>query len=1270
MAHSTEDPPQTAPREPGISPLTVAVVVLLLGAAVSTGVVRRLEQFRARDRRLQVASEAADVASSIQRRLANSSSAAYDLAELIRQGRGGVAGFAGVAEGIMARRAGVAALAVAPGGVISQIAPLAGNEAALGYDLSRDFADPGQYRRAQELGKLTLTGPRPLVQGGEGILVRLPLHFDDARGRPVFWGFVVAVVRIPGALDSLLAPLAQRGLAYQLTRLQPGTGNVQVILSSGSRPLEHAQARQVEMPDGSWTLSVEPVAGYSDGGLLALSIVAAIVFILLLTLVAYLLADARSQQVRLARQVDERTKEIGQAEERLRLAVEGARLGTWYADLTTGVGGASDRCCLQLGLPPGGAIDYDRFLSTVHADDRERLVRLTQWATEARGEFNAEYRVVWPDGTERWIAAMGRVLAREGGTLVLQGVTSDISQRKQAELEARELTVNLERMVEERTADIAATLDAIPDLLFEMDETGVYLDVRSTHGQLLVPREQRVGKNVSSELPADAVDTALAALRAAAENGYDFGRVIRVPFPDGDRWFELSVARKASAGDGPTRLIVLARNITERRRAELAAERTSRALRLMTDCAGALFQAESEDWLLREVCRLSCEVGGYRMAWVGFPEQDAEKTVRPVARWGDTDGFLETAHISWSDSVAIGLGPSGRAMRSGTTQWIADFETDPSMGPWREAACRRGFGSSIALPLVARRSVLGTLTMYASEPNAFTPDEAALLEELAANLAFGLETIRDRARRVAAEKASQAQNDLLAGITDSANDAIVMVDAAGVLGYWNPAAERIFGYTAREALGREVFDLLAPQAVRRPLRDEMSEFMASGAGARAGRTVEAIARRKDGAEIPVAVSASVLTLDGERQVVGVLRDISDLRRYEAELVAAKEAAESAASAKGEFLSNMSHEIRTPMNVILGLAQMLDADTLGPDQRDMVAQIQAAGRILTGVIDDILNFSKLEAGQVQIASDAFDLAALLDRSESLLGTAARAKGLSLSVGTPPDVGGDLVGDDLRLQQVLLNLVGNAIKFTESGQVRVDVHVLDRAGETVRLRFEVGDTGVGIAPDALTKLFTPFTQADSSITRRFGGTGLGLSISKHLVEVMGGRIGADSEPGAGSTFWFELPFAVAVRRDEPPAADRAEAAASGGRLAGLRVLVVDDNHLNRKVIGRLLEREGASAEMAGDGQEALDYLRTHQGAVQAALVDVQMPVMDGLTATRLLRKLPGLARLPVVALSAGVLPAQLREAREAGMDDFLPKPVDLDRMVEVLRRLTAE
>ncbi len=400
------------------------------------------------------------------------------------------------------------------------------------------------------------------------------------------------------------------------------------------------------------------------------------------------------------------------------------------------------------------------------------------------------------------------------------------------------------------------------------------------------------------------------------------------------------------------------------------------------------------------------------------------------------------------------------------------------------------------------------------------------------------------------------------------------------------------------------------------------------------------------------------------RLVGTTLDVTAKRALEEQLRAAKEAAEAANRAKSDFLAHMSHEIRTPLNAVLGLTQVLEQAPLTPDQRDMVHQIRTAGRSLLGLLNDILDLSKIEAGQLHLDQHPFALAPLLERVEALQGGAARAKGLQLRIQATAIGEEDLVGDPLRLEQILLNLISNAIKFTDQGEIQVRIEPLPTADEQARLRFTVSDTGLGIAPEILPRLFVPFTQADGSITRRFGGTGLGLSICKRLVELLGGEIWVESQVGAGSRFWFDLPFARTARLAAPPLPDPAVAPPVGARLAGRHFLVVDDSRMNLEVIKRMLGLEGASATLVADGQQALDRLNAQPRGFDGVLMDVQMPVLDGLSATRAIRGELKLTELPVIAVTAGVLREEQQRTREAGCNDLLPKPVELEELVAVL------
>ena len=424
--------------------------------------------------------------------------------------------------------------------------------------------------------------------------------------------------------------------------------------------------------------------------------------------------------------------------------------------------------------------------------------------------------------------------------------------------------------------------------------------------------------------------------------------------------------------------------------------------------------------------------------------------------------------------------------------------------------------------------------------------------------------------------------------------------------------------------------------------------------ARAGRQTPILAILDSGLD-PFA------SLPPERAML-LLFDVTEQRLIEAER--ARASAEAATEAKSLFLANMSHEIRTPLNAIIGFTHLCLRAELPPKLREYVLKTEAAAKNLLGIVNDILDFSKIEAGAMSLEVAPFELEAALALVDSIVGQSARAKGVALRFDVAEDVPRVLLGDALRLGQVLLNLAGNAVKFTAAGTVSVAVTLEQGDPSSVTLRFTVRDTGVGMSLEQQGRLFQPFSQADPSMTRKYGGTGLGLVISSRLVALMDGHISVESEPGLGSAFSFTARFRRGVpAQPAPPSTDDAAVAAIA-KLAGARVLVVEDNEFNRQVIVELLQSAGVEATVAHDGVQGLACLSRQR--FDLVLMDVQMPNMDGYEATRRVRATTALAAMPILAMTANARLEDRAHCRAAGMDDVVTKPIAPDRLYVTMAR----
>lgn len=548
---------------------------------------------------------------------------------------------------------------------------------------------------------------------------------------------------------------------------------------------------------------------------------------------------------------------------------------------------------------------------------------------------------------------------------------------------------------------------------------------------------------------------------------------------------------------------------------------------------------------------------------------------------------------------------------------------------------------------------------------------STLMHDVDGNPVNILGILHDVTETKAAIRSQQHSEDKFKAIAQSTQDAILMMNEKGLISFINKAGMMMFGYTEIEMLGANLHELIAPPQYLSSFRKGFESFKTTGNGFVVGRTLEIEGRRKNGSDFPVELSISATRMNDNWYSIGIIRDITERRRVERDIVEASEAAENASRTKSEFLANMSHEIRTPLNSILGATDLLSETDLDSEQMKLIEMMHSSGESLLALINDILDISRIEAGKVTLEEISFNLNNLLKKICDTLSVRCSQKNLSLTFELQPEIPDILIGDPNKLRQIFVNLIGNAIKFTETGGITVSVENIVTSENSSSLRFSVSDTGIGIPSSKLESIFYTFTQADASVTRNFGGTGLGLAISKKLVNLMHGDIFVESKAGEGTTFSFTAKFGIpekGVENTENVSQNNKEEGTT--ELGSLSILLVDDSPDNRFLINAFLKRESCSIVEAVNGSIAVELFPTKVWDV--ILMDMQMPVMDGYQATKIIREIEeerGIDHTPIVALTAHSINTEVKKCLDAGCDVHLAKPVNKATLLKLINDITS-
>ncbi|HAC66205.1 MAG TPA: histidine kinase [Cyanothece sp. UBA12306] len=930
-------------------------------------------------------------------------------------------------------------------------------------------------------------------------------------------------------------------------------------------------------------------------------------------------------------------QELQESKERWQLVIQGSNEGIWDWNLRTNELFISPRWKEMLGYQDQELPNHiDTWKQLLHPQDVERVMTAVQSHLDGKTKhYNIEFRLRCQDDSYKWILSKGQALWDQTGKAIrMVGSHSDISGRKEEQILLRSL------------------IDCIPDLIFCKDVQGIYKICNNAFETFVGKTSQNIiGKTDFELFPPEEALFFREHDRLMIEKKQPHRNEEWITYPDGSRRLLDTLKTPFCCPDGNLMGVIgISRDITDRKQKENTVKKQAKRDSLLSSIARQLIDQD-----FNTAVNFTLEALGH------FTDGDRGYIIRysPGQRfWNMTHEWCNyniPSTLEQSQNIPVEYLPwFSRQLLHGHPVRVNSLQDLPSQAMAERVVFKNSLNPTlVVVPMVAAGQTVGYLGFDGKPTKNWTQEEVNLLKLVGEFMAI-------------AQARSQAEDDRresearFAGILDNANEAIISINEQQNITLFNHAAEQIFGYQASEVLGQP-FSLLIPHRFQDNHQQHIEDFSKCPETARQmGLRRPVFGRHQDGQEFLAEVSISKIQLKGRQLFTAIVRDITQRKQAEEALKQAKEAADAANRAKSEFLASMSHELRTPLNAILGFTQVMQRDrTLNQEQQQNIAIISRSGEHLLELINDILEMSKIEAGRTTFHGNSFDLYRLLDNLEAMLRLKVQEKGLQLIFEKTSDVPQYIETDEGKLRQVLINLLGNAIKFTEEGGVTLRVKSesevtkseVIRESQGIVITFEVEDSGPGIAPEELDQLFAAFGQTETG-RQASEGTGLGLPISSKFVELMGGEINVSSVLGQGSLFSFtikaQLTNSKAIKNTKPI---KKVTGLSPGQPK-YRILAVDDRVESRLLLVKLLSSMGFEVRQASNGQEAIEIWEAWEPHL--IWMDMRMPVIDGYKATQRIKATTKGQATVIIALTASAFEEERNMVLSAGCDDFMRKP----------------